>query len=75
MMGFEMSAIAPDVVEVMSYTRFAHKRIGYLAAAQTFNSATDMLIMSTNLFRKDVTSSNQCVRAAGVGAVCLFTRA
>lgn len=59
MLGYDMSWAAPDVVEVMSYPRFAHKRIGYLAAALSFNQSTDIIIMATNLFRKDVTSSNQ----------------
>ena len=59
MLGYEIGWAAPDVIEVMSFPKFAHKRIGYLAASFTFNQHTDVLIMSTNLFRKDVTSSNQ----------------
>lgn len=65
---------APDVVEVMSFPRFAHKRIGYLAASVSFTSNTDILIMSTNLFRKDVTSSNQYEAGIALSALaCVVT--
>lgn len=34
--GFDMSWAAFHVVEVMSMPRFCHKKIGYLAASQSF---------------------------------------
>ena len=34
MIGYNISWAAFSIVEVMSQTRFAHKRIGYLAANQ-----------------------------------------
>ena len=69
MLGYEIGWAAPDVIEVMSFPKFAHKRIGYLAASVTFTQYTDILIMSTNLFRKDVTSANQYESAIALNAL------
>jgi AP-3 complex subunit delta-1 len=58
MHGYNMSWAAFSVIEVMSMPRFAHKRIGYLAANQSFNEQTDLLLLTTNLFKKEFTNSN-----------------
>jgi hypothetical protein len=52
MLGYEMSWASFHVVEVMSSPKFAHKRIGYLAAAQSFNQSTEVLMLCTNLVKK-----------------------
>jgi len=36
----------------MSSQKFQYKRIGYLAAAQSFNKDTDVLMLCTNLIKK-----------------------
>ena len=36
MIGYNVSWAAFSIVEVMSQTRFAHKRVGYLAANQVY---------------------------------------
>ena len=59
MMGYDMSWAAFAVVEVMSSSRFAHKRIGYLAACQTFTETTDVVLLTTNLLKKEFQSPNQ----------------
>jgi AP-3 complex subunit delta-1 len=43
----------------MSSSRFAHKRIGYLAACQTFTETTDVVLLTTNLLKKEFLSPNQ----------------
>ncbi len=43
----------------MSQPRFAHKRIGYLAACQWFNNSTDVVLLTTNLLKKEFQSQNQ----------------
>jgi AP-3 complex subunit delta-1 len=58
MIGYNVSWAAFAVVEVMSFSRFAHKRIGYLAANQTFNDSTDLILLTTNLYKKELLSSN-----------------
>ena len=49
----------------MSFPRFRSKRIGFLAAAQTFNDGTDVSLLTTNLFRKALASSVQYEVALG----------
>eukprot|EP01028_Stygiella_incarcerata_P013353 TRINITY_DN82199_c0_g1_i1.p1 TRINITY_DN82199_c0_g1~~TRINITY_DN82199_c0_g1_i1.p1 ORF type:complete len:1170 (+),score=357.51 TRINITY_DN82199_c0_g1_i1:125-3634(+) len=58
MMGYDMSWASFHVLEVMSSTRFVYKRVGYLAAAVSFRENSDVLLLSTNLFKKDLNSSS-----------------
>ncbi|KAJ5070620.1 ap-3 complex subunit delta-1 [Anaeramoeba ignava] len=46
------------VVEVMSSSQFGQKRIGYAAAGQSFRSETEVIVLLTNLFKKDFSSQN-----------------
>ncbi|ESQ48076.1 hypothetical protein EUTSA_v10020046mg [Eutrema salsugineum] len=57
--GVDMSWAAFHAVEVVSSSRFAHKRIGYHAIAQSFNDQTPVLLLITNQLRKDLNSSNE----------------
>ncbi|KAF6165663.1 hypothetical protein GIB67_012560 [Kingdonia uniflora] len=43
----------------MSSSRFWQKKIGYLAASQSFNDDTDVILLITNQLRKDLTSVNE----------------
>lgn len=56
MMGYSMAFASFHVIEVMSSPLFASKRIGYLAAAQSFSPTTDVLLLTTNQFKKDLTN-------------------
>lgn len=40
------------VVEAMSSARLHLKSVGYLAAVQSFNQDTDVLMLTTNLLKK-----------------------
>ncbi|KAI3407871.1 AP-3 complex subunit delta [Psidium guajava] len=55
----DMSWAAFHAVECMSSSRFAEKRIGYVAASQSFNESTPVLLLITNQLRKDLTSVNE----------------
>ncbi|RDX66944.1 AP-3 complex subunit delta, partial [Mucuna pruriens] len=57
--GVDMSWACFHVVEVMSSSRFAHKRIGYHAASQSFSDDTPVLLLITNQLRKDLSSTNE----------------
>ncbi|KAL1728262.1 adaptin N terminal region-domain-containing protein [Schizophyllum commune] len=57
MLGYDMSWASFHVVEVMSSPRFHLKSVGYLAATQSFNKDTDVLMLTTNLLKKDLTST------------------
>ena len=54
MMGFGMSWASFATIEVMSSPRFAHKRIGYLAASQGFTQDTEVILLTTNLLKKEL---------------------
>lgn len=52
MLGYPVDFASFYILEVMSRTEFAHKRVGYLAAGQVFSPTTDVLLLTTNLFKK-----------------------
>ena len=52
MLGYDMSWASFHVVEVMSSSKVHLKTIGYLAAAQSFEQDTDVLMLTTNLLKK-----------------------
>ncbi|KAK7063926.1 AP-3 complex subunit delta [Favolaschia claudopus] len=56
MLGYDMNWASFHVVEVMSSPRFHLKSVGYLAAVQSFDQETDVLMLTTNLLKKDMTS-------------------
>ncbi|EWC46156.1 hypothetical protein DRE_04534 [Drechslerella stenobrocha 248] len=59
MFGHSMSWASFHVLEVMSSQKFVQKRVGYLAAVQSFRLDTDVLMLATNLLKKDLCSPNQ----------------
>ena len=52
MLGYKMGWASFHVVEVMSSPRFHLKSMGYLAATQSFEQDTDVLMLTTNLLKK-----------------------
>ncbi|GFF59672.1 putative AP-3 complex subunit delta [Aspergillus udagawae] len=58
MFGYDMSWASFHVLEVMSSSRYLQKRAGYLGAVQSFRPDTDVLMLATNLLKKDLISSS-----------------
>lgn len=54
MYGFDMTWANFQVLEVMSSSKLQQKRVGYLAASQCFHEDSDVLMLATNLLRKDL---------------------
>jgi AP-3 complex subunit delta len=52
MLGYDMGWASFHVVEVMSSPRLHLKSVGYLAATQSFEQDTDVLMLTTNLLKK-----------------------
>ncbi|KAL3112207.1 hypothetical protein niasHT_016980 [Heterodera trifolii] len=73
MLGYDISWAAFNIIEVMSSTRYSEKRIGYLAAVQAFNDETDVLMLTTNLIRKDLQSSNIYDVGVALSGLSCFT--
>eukprot|EP00429_Kryptoperidinium_foliaceum_P036775 CAMPEP_0176158684 /NCGR_PEP_ID=MMETSP0120_2-20121206/81164_1 /TAXON_ID=160619 /ORGANISM="Kryptoperidinium foliaceum, Strain CCMP 1326" /LENGTH=336 /DNA_ID=CAMNT_0017496061 /DNA_START=37 /DNA_END=1044 /DNA_ORIENTATION=- len=75
MMGYSMSWASFATIEVMSSPRFAHKRIGYLAASQGFTQDTDVILLTTNLLKKElrgaIGGSMNGVYEAGLAINCV----
>ncbi|ORZ00266.1 adaptin N terminal region-domain-containing protein [Syncephalastrum racemosum] len=69
MLGYDMSWASFHIVEVMSSPKLLHKRTGYLAATQTFQQDTDVLMLTTNLIKKDLASSSPLEIGIAVGGL------
>lgn len=52
MVGHDMSWASFHVLEVMSSQKYHQKRVGYLAAVQSFRPDTDVSMLATNLLKK-----------------------
>ncbi|XP_068968798.1 AP-3 complex subunit delta-1 [Bombus flavifrons] len=59
MLGYDISWAGFNIIEVMSSAKFTYKRIGYLTASQSFHADTELLMLTTNMIRKDLNSQNQ----------------
>jgi AP-3 complex subunit delta len=69
MLGHDMSWASFQVIEVMSQERFALKRIGFLAASQSFNSKTDVIVLCTQLLKREFQAKSPF--EIGLGINCL----
>ncbi|XP_078574749.1 AP-3 complex subunit delta-1-like isoform X3 [Branchiostoma floridae x Branchiostoma japonicum] len=72
MLGYDISWAAFNVIEVMSSNKFTFKRIGYLAASQSFHEETEVLMLTTNMIRKDLSSQNQYDAAIALNGLSCF---
>lgn len=74
MYGHDLAWAGFHVLEVMASPKLQQKRVGYLAATQSFRSETDVLMLTTNLIKKDLTSSNHLEVSTCLGAIaCIVT--
>ena len=56
----------------MSSSRFTEKRIGYLAASQSFHPETEVLMLTTNMIRKDLNSPNMYDAGVALSSLACF---
>ncbi|KAJ5475061.1 AP-3 complex subunit delta, partial [Penicillium diatomitis] len=56
MFGYDMSWASFHVLEVMSSAKYLQKRVGYLGAVQSFRPDTEVLMLATNMLKKDIVS-------------------
>lgn len=52
MFGHDMSWASFNVLEVMSSQNYVQKKVGYLAAIQSFRPDTEVLMLAENLLKK-----------------------
>ncbi|KAI8833659.1 adaptin N terminal region-domain-containing protein, partial [Chytriomyces cf. hyalinus JEL632] len=70
MLGYDMNWAAFHIIEVMSSHVLWHKRIGYIAAAISFRQDTNVLMLCTNLIKKDLQSNNYLEAALALNGLC-----
>jgi len=75
MLGYDISWSAFNIIEVMSSNKFTFKRIGYLAASQCFHEGTDVLMLTTNMLRKDLNSSSMYEAGIAMSGLSCFINA
>ncbi|TFB04686.1 AP-3 complex subunit delta [Trichoderma ghanense] len=61
MVGHDMSWASFHVLEVMSSPKYHQKRVGYLGAVQSFRHDTEVLMLATNLLKKDLAATSPTV--------------
>lgn len=69
MFGHDMSWASFNVLEVMSSGKYLQKRVGYLAAVQSFRPDTEVLMLAENLLKKDIQSSDKVVIQLPLNAI------
>ena len=67
-----MQWAAFHVIEVMSHSRIEIKRLGYMTAAASFNQNTNVLMLCTNLIKKDLSSKDSQETAIALHALSLI---
>ncbi|KAK3326457.1 adaptin N terminal region-domain-containing protein [Apodospora peruviana] len=72
MLGHDMSWASFHVLEVMSSPKYHQKRVGYLGAVQTFRPDTEVLMLATNLLKKDLAASLPTTIALPIAALPHF---
>lgn len=72
MLGYDIGWAAFHIVEVMSSKKFTHKRIGYLAGSQSFTPETDVLMLTTNMIKKDIGDQNQYIIGTAISGLAQF---
>lgn len=72
MLGFDISWSAFNIIEVMSSTKFTYKRIGYLASSQSFHENTEVMMLTTNMIRKDLNSQNMYDAGCAMSGLSCF---
>lgn len=75
MIGYDISWAGFNIIEVMSSSRFTCKRIGYLAASQSFHADSELLMLMTNMIRKDLNSQNQYDAGVALSGLSCFISA
>lgn len=75
MLGYDISWATFNIIEVMSSNKFTYKRIGYSAASQAFYSGSELIMLTTNMIRKDLNAQNQYEAGLALSGLSCFISA
>ncbi|OAF69553.1 AP-3 complex subunit delta [Intoshia linei] len=56
MLGYDVSWASFAIIEVMSSTKYRYKKVAYLASSIIFHADIEVLMLTTNLLKKDLNS-------------------
>ncbi|CAD6891034.1 unnamed protein product [Tilletia laevis] len=69
MLGYPTAQASFHMLEVMASPKYHLKQVGYLAVAQCFTPQTDVLILATNMVKKDLQSPDALEVAAALNGL------
>lgn len=69
MLGYPTHFGQMECLKLVSSTRFAEKRVGYLGMTQLLDENTDVLMMVTNSLKNDLSHANQFVQGTALCAL------
>jgi hypothetical protein len=69
MLGYPIGFVAFPVIEVMTQERFAFKRIAYMTASQCFTPKTDVIVLCTQLFKKEFQAKSPLQIGLAIGCL------
>ncbi|XP_037028736.1 AP-3 complex subunit delta isoform X2 [Bradysia coprophila] len=72
MLGYDISWAGFNIIEVMSSSKFTCKRVGYLAASQCFHPDSELIMLTTNMIRKDLNSQTQYDAGVALSGLSCF---
>lgn len=75
MLGYDISWAGFNIIEVMSSSKFTCKRVGYLAASQCFHPDSELIMLTTNMIRKDLNSQSQYDAGVALSGLSCFISA
>mmetsp|Transcript_24027 Transcript_24027/g.42681 ORF Transcript_24027/g.42681 Transcript_24027/m.42681 type:complete len:692 (+) Transcript_24027:1763-3838(+) len=73
--GYDMQWACFYMLELMSSQKFSHKRIGFLAASHSFAHNQDILMLTTNLFKRESANSNYLETSLAVNCLACIINA
>ncbi|KAE8211440.1 hypothetical protein CF327_g4792 [Tilletia walkeri] len=69
MLGYPTAQASFHMLEVMASPKYHLKQVGYLAVSQCFTPQTDVLILATNMVKKDLQSPDSLEVAAALNGL------
>ncbi|KAK0524023.1 AP-3 complex subunit delta [Tilletia horrida] len=69
MLGYPTAQASFHMLEVMASSKYHLKHVGYLAVSQCFTPQTDVLILATNMIKKDLQSPDALEVAAALNGL------
>lgn len=67
--GYDMQWACFYMLELMSSPKFSHKRLGFMAASHSFGQNQDILMLATNLFKRESANADYLETSIAVNSL------